>query len=165
MGRKYKLKGEIKEVEKIYFFCKKSFYYASQHHYAKTPEEDSDFIQQVMWRTTIIELTKLFSSSIKRDKFNLFRFVEKVKAYYNHTLHIEESSFLEWESQLNDCKPIIDKLLILRDKVYAHTDRNSRHIDTDIVSFEEAEKLLVVAEVILEEVHFRVFESPIIEER
>ncbi len=109
---------------------------------------------------TVIELSKLFSSSSKRDRYNLNHFISKLKKDGHFgDMGISLSSIDKWELALRDNKNHIDNILTLRDKIYAHTDPNKDDYKAIDLSFQDVEVLIKIVEDLIKEVYLVVFDA------
>src|SRR6478672_11347689 len=130
MSKKGELSEELSRITEIFFNAKENFNYCFYLHKPDTKAEseyldvdrDLKFIRHSLWRLTIIELAKLFSKK-ENDRFNLRRFLSKLppNGYYGG-LKISQEKIAEWETLMLNQEKTIDHVLILRDKIYAHTD-------------------------------------------
>ncbi|RDY58382.1 hypothetical protein [Flagellimonas nanhaiensis] len=179
MPSKNELKESILPIWKVVTLAKKCFRYAFYLHKPDTEIEleflersrEFTFIRHILWRNTVIELSKLFSSSPKRDKYNIFHFINKLKKdQYFGTFEIDPSKIKTWEEQLEMNSSTINIILELRDKVYAHTDNEKAKSNLDTPTFEQTEKLLNIVEGVIQEIYATVFdgyaemESPTVKE-
>ena len=86
MDKKVEIKNDIWNIWQILITAKDSFQYSFYLHKPDTEEEqdylnhspDFIFIRHILWRMCIIELSKLFSNSKDRDRFNIFHFIKKL---------------------------------------------------------------------------------------
>ena len=168
MSKKEEIKKEIWQIWQILLLAKECHSYSFYLHKPDTKQEleylqcsnDFHFIRHIMWRMTVIELSKLFKDSVKSDRFNIFHFISKLKREgYFGTMGISESRIIEWEQQINENRETISKILILRDKLYSHTDSDKEKHSKNEVSFEKTEKLLQIIESVIQEIYYAVFDS------
>jgi hypothetical protein len=103
------IKQEIWGIWQILILARECFEYSNYLYNPDTKEEfeylsfsqDFDFIRHILWRMTIIELSKLFSSSSKRDRFNLKHFIDKLKKTGHFSkAGINEVTIIKWETEL-----------------------------------------------------------------
>jgi hypothetical protein len=168
MKRTEEIKGEILAIWQILAFAKECFQYSLYLHKPETKEEreylkhshDFRFIAHVLWRMTVIELSKLFSNSANRDRFNVFHFIHKLKkAGHFGNAGINDHTISTWEQQIEINKLAIDQVLLLRDKVYGHTDPNKHlYVESDL-TFEQTRKLIEIVESVITEIYSKVFDS------
>jgi hypothetical protein len=168
MDKIKQLKDEVWMMWQIFIVSNECFDYTFYLHKPDTKEEadylakskDFHFIRQMLWRMTIIELSKLFSSSAKRDKYNLFHLITKLKknGYYGN-LSVSEETLSQWETKLNDKQELIEKILNLRDKLYAHTDPDKDNYVDLVIKFTEIKELLLIIEDVIKELYRQVFDA------
>lgn len=165
-------KGEIKQeiwgIWEILILARECFEYSNYLYNPDTKEEseylsfsqDFDFIRHILWRMTIIELSKLFSSSAKRDRFNLKHFISKLKkAGHFSKAEINEVTINKWETELSKNEKTVKNILTLRDKIYAHSDLKKDDFNTIQITFQEIEKLILIAENVVKEIYLTVFDA------
>lgn len=169
MSKKEEIKFELDKIWAILMDAKTCFYYSFYLYEPDTQEEQSfvdrsidfKYFRLILWKMSIIELVKLFSDPTKSksgDRYDLMRFINKLKGQ-GHLYHneINEETILNWENQINDCEIVINKILTLRDKLYAHTDSNADNFKKMEITFEEIERLITIVETIIKDVYFLVF--------
>jgi hypothetical protein len=164
------IKDEIWRIWEILILAKECFHYSLYLHSPKTPKEldyvnksqDLQFIRHILWRTAIIELSKLFSVSDKRDRFNINHFIKKLKkdGYFGGLL-VKPSTIDKWEKEIEQNSHTISILLKYRDKVYAHTDPNKDEHLKHEMSFEQTERLMGFVENIVKEIYLTILNSEI----
>ena len=168
MPEKEEIEKNIFTIWKISILANKCLKYSQYLHKPETDDEldflnhsrEFHFIRHVLWRNTVIELSKLFSFSPKRDKYNIYHFINKFKKDQCFGgFKIEESKIQNWESRLEENKKIISAVLLLRDKVYGHTDNENSRKDLDTPTFEETLKLIEIVETIVQEIYSIVLDS------
>ena len=168
--KKAELKESIWNIWEILAISKECFEYAFYFHKPETEEEseylnksrDFKFIRHILWRMTIIELSKLFSNSKNRDKYNLNHFINKLKRnQYFGDIGVLEEKIQNWDKILQDNQKLIDEVLILRDKVYAHTDPKKDDFKLIDISFQEIEILINLSEEIITEIYSVAFDSDV----
>ena len=164
-SRKKEVEKEIETIHLILVFARECFQYCYYFFNPNTVEEedylkrsdDFDFLKHVLWRMTIIELSKLFCNSADRDKFNLYHFTNKFRkdGHYSE-FSISEEKLKEWENKLEIARLSIENLLKIRDKVYAHTDKIKIDVNTWGLTTKEVEKLIDIAEDVIKEIYLTV---------
>jgi len=168
MTRKEEIKEEIWQIWQILLIAKECHLYSFYLHKPDTKEEldyleksrDFHFIRHVMWRMTVIELSKLFRESSTNDRFNIFHFISKLKkGGHFGKLGISEIKITEWESTISDNSQTISEILMLRDKLYSHTAPNKERYSKSDVTFEKAEELIKIVESVIQEIYSSVFDS------
>lgn len=116
--------------------------------------ESLDFLyfRHVLWRMCIIDLSKLYSYNPQSNHFNLHSLLKKVKSggVYN-LLYSNEPRVVSWEKSIESHETAISRVNTLRNKVYAHTDRDFGSIKSGTLdlSFAEIQPLIDLAEEIL----------------
>jgi hypothetical protein len=168
MDRKSELENEISNIWEIFINANECFHYSFYLHKPDTQDEfdylnksnDLQYIRHVMWRMAIIELSKLFSGSKTRDRYNIQHLIGKLKKDGNFgNIGISDETLNKWETEIEKNKEIINSILILRDKIYAHTDSDkTKYLNTDL-SFKQIEFLLKIVEVIIRDIHSSVFDA------
>ena len=168
MTKKEEIKAEIWQIWQILLIAKECHSYSFYMHKPDTKEEsdylqharDFHFIRHMLWRMTVIELSKLFRNSPHNDRFNLFFFISKLKKGGNFgKLGISDSKIAEWENRINDNSQTISEILILRDKLYSHTAPNKEKHSKSDVTFEHTEELIKIVESVIKEIYSSVFDS------
>jgi hypothetical protein len=167
-SKQKELHEQIWHIWQIEITAKDCFQYSYYLHKPSTEVEfeylknhpDFTFIRHILWRMTIIELSKLFSSSPTRDKFNINHLINKLKkdGHFGE-LGISHLKIEEWELTLRNNQKQIDTIITLRDKIYAHTDRKKEEFKLIQLSFEEIEVLLKTVSDIIREINIVVFEK------
>ncbi|WP_422860972.1 hypothetical protein ACOKFD_09390 [Flagellimonas sp. S174] len=168
MPSKTEIKENILAIWKISILSKKCLKYSYYLHKPDSPEEldylnnsrDFEFVRHIMWRNAVIELSKLVSGSSKRDKYNIFHFIKKLKKdQYFGGFGIAEEKIKDWENRLEENRETINIVLSLRDKVYGHTDNKKSKENLDTPTFEKTEKLLQIIDNVIQEIYLTVFDS------
>ena len=159
---------EIWRIWEILIVAKECFQYSYYLHFPDTKEEaeylsysqDFGFISHILWRMTIIELSKLFSSSSKRDRFNLQHFISKLKiSGYFSNIGISEVTLDKWDKDFIAKAVSINNLLTLRDKIYAHTDSKKEDYTKVDLTFKDVQSLINLVEDIVQEIYLVVFDA------
>jgi hypothetical protein len=113
MTRKEECKEHILAIWKISTLVKKCLSYCQ---YLHNPLSDIEkvylnnsyefmFIRNILWRNTVIELTKIVNSSKKRDRYNLFYFINKLRSHQHYDgLGVSETKLNQWLFQLETNK-------------------------------------------------------------
>ena len=162
------IEQEIWGIWEILILARECFEYSNYLYNPITKEEseylsssqDFDFIRHIIWRMTIIEISKLFSSSAKRDRFNLRHFIDKLKkAGHFSKAGVNETTINQWETELLNNKKTITNILTLRDKIYAHSDLKRDDYNTIQITFQEIAKLIIIVENVIKEIYLTVFEA------
>lgn len=159
------LKNHVKEIFLINEKCRINFEITKYFNNPKTEEEfnfikKSTFFRHVsgsMWRLCVIDLYKLYSFS-KNDKLSLRNLFNKLKnkQYLNHGINPQR--IVIWEKLLLEKGSSIEKVRILRNKLYAHTEVNFKVQEFELY-FAEVEGLMNVIDVIIKEIYEQSFNS------
>lgn len=165
--KKIELKKETWELAEILLLAQESLKVVE---YLLKDEEDQDkeyskrmnaifvYSRSIYWRVIVIELSKLFSEK-DTERYNIYKFISKLKldGHYGDAL-ISVSEIEAWEKKLADNKDSISNLILHRNKVYVHTDRNSNEVP-NTVTITKARELIEIIQKIIREVYFTVFKS------
>ena len=139
--KKAELKKETWELAQILFLAQESLKIVE---YLVKDEEDENTVYSkkmnaffvystsIYWRVIVIELSKLFSDNDK-EHYNIHKFISKLKpdGYYGDA-SISPSAIEIWEKALVDNKDATSNLILQRNKVYAHTDKNSKEVPNKV---------------------------------
>lgn len=168
MDRENDLKIEIKNIWDIFINANECFHYSNYLHNPETQDEldylndsrDLQYIKHIMWRMSIIELSKLFSGPKSQDRFNIQHLIDKLKKNGNFgNIGISDDVLTRWEDEIDKNRETIKTILNLRNKVYAHTDSDkTKYISIDL-SYKEIELLLNIVEEIIRKIYSSVFET------
>lgn len=76
------------------------------------------------------------------DRFNIFHLFNKLKpsGHFN-SLNFPDQKLLEFETILKE-DHLINQIIKLRDKIYAHTDSNTEKIETNLITFNALKNLI-----------------------
>ncbi len=165
------LQSEIDEIWFIYVYLKDAFAYSYYLHNPATIEEkeylhlsqDFIFIKHSLFRTTIIELAKLFTKGIKSNNFNIYDFIKKFEKNNSFSsLSIDITQIEKWNLFLNDNENIIKDIQKLRHNYYAHTykKRKETKFETDF-DFKQIKILLTFIEEVISYIYSTFFKSSI----
>lgn len=162
---KEKLKNHTREIQDIMFLAQSSFKILS-YLYLEADDVENDIIEnsqflkfsrEIHWRIYVIELSKLFADR-KSEHFNLYAFIQKFKKGMEYEIkEIDERSIELWELNLKMEKPNIDNLILQRDKLYGHTDRDRTSVKNTL-TFKHAKELIEVVQRIVSEIYIAVFQ-------
>lgn len=167
--KKEELRQEIWRIWEILIYAKECFQYCLYLYKPNTKEEvdyisfsqDFKFFRDILWERSIIELSKLFSSS-KSHRFNLKNFIGKLKKTGQFgKFGITDLTIKKWEDELISNGKIIENILIIRDKLYAHSDSQKHDYLKIGITFFEVEKLIGIAESVIKEIYLTAFEAGI----
>ena len=170
MGKlKDELKTKLESITQIYILTQELYFYTEYFHNPNTREESDlieesvhsihlRFIKHIMFRTLINELAKLFSRS-ENDKYRLSAFIDSLsESGHYRNLKFSKEKVVLWKEKLDNQSNVIDSVLTLRSKVYAHTDFSLGFNNTDI-TFKEIKSLLDFALKIIQEVYGTIFDT------
>jgi len=162
------LDNKLWRITEILITAKECFLY-SKYLYKPESEEEAKylqysvhfhFIRHSLWRLSIIELSKLFSTSKQRDRFNIVSFITQLKKDGHFAnLNFDESIITKWEKRLSENKDQIDKILTLRDKVYAHTDPKKDDYRGIQLYLRDIEQLFLIVENMISEIKSKIFDA------
>ncbi|MEJ7736121.1 MAG: hypothetical protein WKF97_01740 [Chitinophagaceae bacterium] len=164
------LKSDIWAIWKILINCKENFLYSKYLHKPDTKEEAEylshsrhfQFLQHSLWRLCVIEINKLLSKSDK-DFYNLWTFIKNLENNIYKGHHVPADAIIDWRNTLSSKKSLTKKILLLRNKLYAHTDRDVGKLSVDI-TFEEVYDLIVIVEKVIRGIYIHSFDSDILTE-
>jgi hypothetical protein len=162
--KKEELETKLGKIAQIFMFAKDTYLYTDYFHQPDTPEElevstnsphagHLSFIRHILYRTLIVELAKLFSDK-SGDKYRLGALIQsfKITSYFGD-MGISETTIQKWESQFNADQAIIDDVITLRDRIYAHTDSlKDDYLNIDL-SVKKTHTLLSIAETMIKEIY------------
>ena len=169
MSLKEVLKAHLWRITEIYFNAKDNYSYCYYFHNPDTNEEldylkkerNLIFIRHSLWRLTVIELAKLFSTK-SNDKFNLLKLISKLKTKgYFGKLKLHQEKIAGWEHYIQSKSTVINNIITLRDKIYAHTDPKKDDYKSIEIYFTQIEELFELVERILIEIEFTAFKVEI----
>ena len=173
MNKKNLLKSDLESINKFIITILQSFEYA---HYLHYPEHNYSydkpksklisasgflsFTEYAMWRILIVEIHKLVKDS-KSEKFNLFLLLRKLERSGDYrSIGIEHAKVVEWKLALLNKLPSIAKVVTLRSKLYAHTDRDYKDvIKNSDLTYEEINELINVIVKIVSEIQSIAYEK------
>lgn len=116
-----------------------------------------DFSYKIYWRITVIELCKLFSGR-DTDSFNLVKLIGKLrKGNHFGDAKISETKLAQWQEEINLEKGSINNLLLQRDRLYAHKDRELNQVQ-NIVNINKTWALIKLGRRIIQDIYSDVFD-------
>ena len=168
MSKKEELKIEIGKVWHIYTYANECFQ-ISYYLHKPNSEIESEYVEKSrifkftkhsFWRLTVIELAKIYSKSKNRDRFNLFHIISKLQENGDYrNLKMNPQILKKWDTQFKQNEDSIREVLILRDKIYSHTDPNKeKYIDSNI-TFEKTKKLFWIIRMVITDIYLEIFDS------
>lgn len=120
------------------------------------------FLRHSLWILCIIELNKLLSKSDK-DYYNLWTFIKNLENNIYQGHNVPADTITEWRNTLFSKKNIIKKTLLLRNKLYAHTDKDVDKVSVDI-TFDDVNELILIVEKVIRGIYIHSFVSDILTE-
>lgn len=170
----HRLKEELKiktsQLLKVYFFAQEAYLYTEYFHNPRSLKElklvkesphsrNLSVIMHMMFRTLIVEVAKLFSRS-ESDKFRLDKFIASLSSSgHFRKLGINNNLIDRWRKRIEEHSASISDILLIRDKIYAHTDNPNVSYNDIEIQFEIIKSLLDVAKDLLTEIHFSIFNA------
>ncbi|WPV65407.1 hypothetical protein [Chitinophaga sp. LS1] len=167
--KQQELKNEIWQICEILLLAKSSFNITK---YLLHPNslKHTEYINSsayfkysiiINWRTTVIELSKLFADNKDRDRFNLKHFIKKLKKDGHFgDIKIPDTIIADWEAILDKEVNAINNLILQRDKIYAHTDPAHKSV-TNTVHIRKTDELIGVVEKVIKHIYLTVFDTGI----
>jgi hypothetical protein len=163
---KRRLREELIEIRDIMFKAQTSFKIVDYIYRTRQGIEievisRSNYFQwsgSTNWRIYVTEMSKLFKKG-RNDHFNIHQFISKFKEGGEYrTPLIPDSSIQIWEDNLSleKEKKLIENLVLQRDKVYSHTDKERKDIK-NVFSFVDANEFLNIIKRMLSEIYPTVF--------
>jgi hypothetical protein len=164
------LENEITRIWHIILEAKESLDLSFYLHQPNTQEEldfitvfssELRFIRQILWKNGILELTKVFrNESFKEnqnEQFNIFKLISRLQSDGHYrSAQVDTVALDNWNNTLSKHQKTIQQILDLRDNIYAHTSTKGFKIEND-VSFQDLQKLVNTAEVIIAHVFKSIF--------
>jgi len=167
---KKELGVKLEKILHVIIFAQEAYLYTEYFHNPETKEEldlvtksphtsNLSTIMHLMFRTVIVEVSKLYSRS-ENDKFQLESFINSLSSSgHFRKIDISAAHIEKWKKLLVDNKPVIDNILTLRSKLYAHTDNPMTSYNEIDISFKEIKTLLDIAAEILTNIYHDVFDT------
>ncbi len=167
---KIELGDKLRKILHIYIFAQEAYLYTEYFHNPATKEESElvtnsphssnlSTIMHIMFRTTISEISKLYSRS-DHDKFRLESFIKSLlPSGHFREIEVAIDHVEQWQKQLDENKDIIDNILLLRSKLYAHTDNPMTDYKGVEISFKQIKVLLELAADILKKIYAEIFDA------
>ncbi|MGM0582085.1 MAG: hypothetical protein ACQETL_15485 [Bacteroidota bacterium] len=167
---KEELKIKLDKLLHVYILAKEAYLYTEYFHNPETKEEmdlitvsphkgNLSTIMHLMFRTLIVEVSKLYSRS-NNDKFQIGKFINSLcPSGHFRAINVSQAKINTWKNLLVDNKTTIDNVLLLRDKMYAHTDNPLISYNEIDISFKEIKVLLDIADEILKSIYHDIFNT------
>lgn len=169
MYSKSDLDRDISQIWSIYTNSYEYFNCLNQlKNYKKSEYTDTrfkSFVIYTSWYVLIIELCKVYQNNNKNQHFNVYGLLNKLIYNYKNLdfktlISLEELN--QYQSRFNESE-IIDirnRLIVLRDKFYAHFDREKLEKEVNI-QLAEIDKILSLLKDFISEIKIKVFRSQI----
>lgn len=169
-SKRNEFRGKLQKILQVYIFAQEAYLYTEYFHNPETIEEldlvkksphssSITTIMHLMFRTVVVEISKLYSRS-DNDKFQLKKFIDSLSpSGHFKKIGIATEDLEKWNKLLIDNKIAINNILILRSKVYAHTDNPMTNYNEMDISFKEIKILLDIAAQILKYIYSEVFDT------
>jgi len=167
MEKEEKIKHELQEIWYTLLHAKSAFCYAEYLFNPPTSKEkdymrhygvEMQFFRNVLWRNAIIEISKLFKKSEKRS---IEKFLNKVGGGGDLSRVVPNELVESWRLKLISSSKLIDKVLKLRDKVFAHTEMDYQDTRQYDVFEKDVENLIILAKEFISEM-FLVFDAGVL---
>ncbi|WP_162055193.1 AbiU2 domain-containing protein [Pontibacter pamirensis] len=165
---KAELKSDISSIWKIFHLAKQSYQYSYYLHKPDSEEETTEinrnhflnFTRHTILRVLIIELCKLYNKDSNNQKFSVPKLLKKLKRYGHYSkLKFDQAKLVQWDLKLQSYESTINNINVLRDKLYAHTDRQKPDLEQYGFEFEELKVLLELTEDIIFQINSDLFDS------
>lgn len=166
-SNKDQLREKLDKIGGIFLSAKEHFIICKYLYNPDTERErkylnNSNFfslVSHAFWRLSIIELSKLINES-SSEKFNVHRLIARFKKDNDLAkLGLDESLVKEWENSFSENKGIIEVVLNLRHKLYAHTDPKGEEYAKAELYFSDVEKLMDIIKDILDKIYSSIFDE------
>jgi hypothetical protein len=146
-----------------YYYCLKQI-----KEYNKNEYSDSRFLSFITyssWYILIIELCKVYQHDNKNQHYNVYGLINKLVNEYktlefNSLISLDDVKKYQSDFNSSNIIGIRDRLIILRDKFYAHTDRLDEKFVNDInINISEVELLFKILREFIFDIKSKVFKS------
>lgn len=161
---------KLEKILHVYIFAQEAYLYTEYFHNPQTKEElnlvtnsphtnNLSTIMHLMFRTAIVEVSKLYSRS-ENDKYQLASFINSLSPSGHFKKVGVSIEYIEmWKNVLVENKSLIDNILKIRSKLYAHTDNPMKNYNDIDISFKEIKTLLDIAAQILTNIYLEIFDT------
>jgi hypothetical protein len=169
MYNKNDLDKDISQIWLIYTTSYEYYNCLSQvKSYKKTEFSDSRFMSFIIytsWYVLIIELCKVYQNDNKNQHFNLFCLINKLLNNYKNLDFkslITLESITDYHARFNSSEiiDIRERLVTLRDKFYAHFDKDNLENEVNI-KLTEIEILLNLLKNFITDIKYEIFGSQV----
>lgn len=156
-ARTLELRATMSEILKILIVAKESFQYCHYIYFPNTEVEkvylhrskDFNYFGHILWRNTVIELSKLLSGS-KGDKYSIIRLIDKLRPAGEYSqAGVDVVELAAWDGFINSHQDALEQLKAMRDAIYAHTDAPDKRAVVSGVTFEQYRQWLEFTEGVL----------------
>lgn len=167
------LKTKLEKILHVFILAQDAYLYTEYFH---NPESQAEkdlvirsahssnlrFIMHLMFRSLVTEVSKLYKNT-GQEKFSIISFVEALSpAGHFRKIGVPVPHIEKWKRCLAENQPTIDKIILLRDRVYAHTDDPTKNYSGTELSFRDIKRLLDLAAEILQEIYRDVFDTDLL---
>ncbi|MGV0924547.1 AbiU2 domain-containing protein [Empedobacter tilapiae] len=169
MSKRTEFESEFERIKGIYFSAQETFYIVEELYsqdstshnleiYTKNMSSFFYYCKIYFWRNTVIELSKLLNN-IDNEAFNIIKFITKLKPNgYFKSLKFDEIFLESLLVKIDKKRTIIDNLILQRDKLYAHEDRNNKNVN-NLTSFKDIKELLEICKELIQHITQKHFET------
>jgi len=169
MSKKSEFELEFERIKGIYFSAQETFYIVEELYsqdvtshnleiYTKNMSSFFYFCKIYFWRNTVIELSKLLNNN-EKEAFNIIKFISKLKPDgYFKSLKFDNTFLEDLLVKINNKQNVIDNLILQRDKLYAHEDRNNKNVN-NLTSFADIKELLGICKELIQHITQKHFET------
>ncbi|MBD8082159.1 hypothetical protein [Chryseobacterium caseinilyticum] len=165
----------LDNISNIYTVANESYLFSKYFNSGKNDSEiriiespSIRFLKHSMWRICIIELDKVFKKS-DNHHFSFYEITNIVKQANLKTYHTNldnNSLFLKWVKDLSKAKSTVTEINKLRNKLYAHTDRNKTALIEEInLDYSKIEELLEICLLLIKEMNLILLDRAYLENR
>jgi hypothetical protein len=162
------IRNDLERIFIIYINAKETFHYCNYLHNPDThleleylsKDRHLKVIRHMLWRQSIVEISKLTSRSSK-DEFRILHFIDKLRKEKEVQERINSSVFSGWIKSWHEHKNAIKNINNLRNKIYAHTDREIEEYRKVELYFEDVQRLFDCIGEIIKDVYQQVFNGDV----
>lgn len=170
MNKEENIKKDLEEIWYTLLNAKTAYQYAKylfepptvkEQNYMRHYGNEMAFFRNILWRNSVIEISNLFAKDQSRS---INKFLNNIDGGGKYSKKVPTEVVNELRFKLSTFADIIEKILLMRDKVFAHADKDYKSslqynkLDTDI------EKLIKFSEDFISEISFVFKTTPIHEE-
>ena len=167
---KAELNSKVEKILHVYILAQDAYLYTEYFHNPNTVEEKNlvynsphssslKFIMHLMFRSLITEVSKLYKTG-GQERFSIVAFISSLSpSGHFRKIGISLEDIQRWRQCIENNEDVISKVLMLRDKVYAHTDDPLKDYSDIELTFLNIKALLDLAAEILKEIYRVVFDT------